>query len=50
MKKMKTATSETAKNTLRKILEDQKIIAAYFKGEISISEVKAKGIRFVTPV
>ena len=45
-----TALSKSSKNILTKIIEDQKAIAAYFRGELSISDLKAKGIKFVRPV
>lgn len=38
------------KEIVKKMLDDKDITERFFNGEISIDEVYAKGIKFVTPV
>ena len=38
------------KEVVRKMLADKETMARFFNGEISMDEVHAKGIKFVTPV
>jgi hypothetical protein len=38
------------KEAVKKMLDDKDITERFFNGEISIEEVHARGIKFVTPV
>ncbi|WAC09430.1 hypothetical protein [Dyadobacter pollutisoli] len=38
------------KEIVKKMLDDKDLTERFFNGEISIDEVHAKGIKFVTPI
>jgi len=39
-----------ADNIIQKVMDDKKAVNQFFRGEISIDEIDARGIRFVKPI
>lgn len=37
-------------NIIQRIMDDKKAITQFFRGEISINEIDARGIKFVKPI